>query len=594
MVQRRSLLVVLLIVLAVTCAATHPHRGTSQQLQSPRHETLRRVVLPTLGPMSRASQMGEVGGHGGAHPLTSESLGRLGFEVYDLPADVAEDAVRSIPEAHYDPVVTTARLSDPSTPSPPSPPVPPSPTGREIMRVGQAQQRVGVGARSVKIAVLDTGVSENSELAGRVVSGVSWHPQDYYWNDSTQNWAGWDWTDVTDDNGHGTEAATLAAGSTLGVCGNCTVVGFRVLDKDGGGHASDVAAGIVRAVEDFDVDVISLSLGSVFTTPSLDAALEFAAARDVVVVAAAGNDKGSETLFHPGAHDTAIGVVGSTAEGGIYPWSSQPPTADVAAPGCNPSRNHEGDTTYFCGTSSATPLVAGAAALRLSGPVAPLETRRGLAAKMAESPFSATGTSTSDTTRVWPRADALHLVRSWQHSGPFMDVAPHHVFAPAVRWAKTANLTTGYDDSSVFNGASPVERQALVAFLWRAAGSPPPATPASFSDVPLSHPFHDAIAWAEANMIVTGWPDGTFRPALPVERQAAVTFLWRQAGSPPPAGIPPFADVATTHPFVAAISWAVETGLVSGWDDGTFRSTAATERQAVVVWLWRQAEMPPS
>lgn len=47
----------------------------------------------------------------------------------------------------------------------------------------------------------------------------------------------------------------------------------------------------------------------------------------------------------------------------------------------------------------------------------------------------------------------------------------------------------------------------------------------SFSDVPPTHPFYDEITWAEANDIVNGFEDGTFKPTRDVTRQAAVAFL---------------------------------------------------------------------
>ncbi|MCL2595631.1 MAG: S-layer homology domain-containing protein, partial [Promicromonosporaceae bacterium] len=69
----------------------------------------------------------------------------------------------------------------------------------------------------------------------------------------------------------------------------------------------------------------------------------------------------------------------------------------------------------------------------------------------------------------------------------------------------------------------------MAAFLFRAAGSPgftPPATP-TFLDVPRTSQFFTEIEWLAQTGITTGWPDGTFRPNSPVERQAMAAFLYR-------------------------------------------------------------------
>jgi hypothetical protein len=49
----------------------------------------------------------------------------------------------------------------------------------------------------------------------------------------------------------------------------------------------------------------------------------------------------------------------------------------------------------------------------------------------------------------------------------------------------------------------------------------------TFSDVPPSHPFSDEIEWLADSGITTGYPDGTFRPGAPVTRQAMAAYLER-------------------------------------------------------------------
>lgn len=63
--------------------------------------------------------------------------------------------------------------------------------------------------------------------------------------------------------------------------------------------------------------------------------------------------------------------------------------------------------------------------------------------------------------------------------------------------------------------------------------TPAPPAPARFSDVPIGHPFYEAVQWAADNGITTGFPDGTFRPNDPATRAQLVTFLYRALRAKP-------------------------------------------------------------
>lgn len=127
-------------------------------------------------------------------------------------------------------------------------------------------------------------------------------------------------------------------------------------------------------------------------------------------------------------------------------------------------------------------------------------------------------------------------------------------------------------------------------------GFAPPGTSA-FSDVPTSYPFYAYVSWLADRGISTGWAmgDGTsqFRPTEAVSREAMAAFLYRAAGSPaftPPA-VSPFTDVPTDYPFYAQISWLAANGISTGWamGDGTkqFRPTEAVTREAMAAFLQR-------
>ncbi len=113
----------------------------------------------------------------------------------------------------------------------------------------------------------------------------------------------------------------------------------------------------------------------------------------------------------------------------------------------------------------------------------------------------------------------------------FTDVPAGHPFCGAIEWMKTEGISTGWDDGT-FRPGQPVSREATAAFLYRMLNDPPtiPActgTDRVFTDVPVGHPFCGAIEWMATQNISNGWPDGTFRPGLSIERQAMAAFLYR-------------------------------------------------------------------
>jgi hypothetical protein len=149
------------------------------------------------------------------------------------------------------------------------------------------------------------------------------------------------------------------------MCWKCSVMPVKVLDRNGSGPTSTIAAGIVWAVN-HGARVINLSLGGAGTTQALQDAVDFAASQGAVVVAAAGNS-GSSTRFYPAAYAEALSVAATTSSDNLYDWSNRGPDwVQVAAPGCNVAPVRGGGYGDFCGTSSATPIVSGIVALALS------------------------------------------------------------------------------------------------------------------------------------------------------------------------------------------------------------------------------------
>ena len=207
----------------------------------------------------------------------------------------------------------------------------------------------------ITVAVVDTGVSAEPDLAGQLLPGY----------DFVTDTAGGN----ADGEGHGTHVAGIiaaVAGNGIGVAGiapGVKILPVRVLGDDGSGSTADVAAGVMYAA-DHGAKVINLSLGGPDDDPTLDRAVAYAQAEDVVVVAAAGNGKlvGNATSY-PAALPNVMAVGATDRNDAIANFSNTGSYLKVAAPGVDIESTYPGGYAYMDGTSMATPYAAGVVAL---------------------------------------------------------------------------------------------------------------------------------------------------------------------------------------------------------------------------------------
>lgn len=220
------------------------------------------------------------------------------------------------------------------------------------------------GSADVTVAVLDSGVSPNADLDdGRVLPG-----HDFVNDDD----------DAADDHGHGTMVAATIAGKPgngvggAGVCWQCKILPVKVLrPTDTGGTSgsyADIAAGLVWAA-DHGADIINVSLGGSSDSQVIRDAVTHATDAGALVVAAAGDNKVT-TRMYPAAIEPVIAVGGTDDKGKPLPKSNtnpaQDPWIDLVAHGTRRGLDHTGKETAWTGSSTATPLVSGTAALALA------------------------------------------------------------------------------------------------------------------------------------------------------------------------------------------------------------------------------------
>jgi thermitase len=228
--------------------------------------------------------------------------------------------------------------------------------GLDAVRAPQAWA-ITPGTCSTRVAVIDTGLRRGlADLEGRVLHHLGYDFAD-------------DDPDPHDGHGHGSHVAgTIAAAlgnavSVAGVAPGVCLFGVKVMSDDGSGTAEGVAAGIVHAA-DSGAEVINLSLGCDCDVQQvIEDALEYAASRDVVIVAAAGND-GTEELHYPASSPWTLAVSAVDSDLDLAGFSSYGAGIDLAAPGVDvTSLFTDGESCSGSGTSMATPHVAGVAAL---------------------------------------------------------------------------------------------------------------------------------------------------------------------------------------------------------------------------------------
>lgn len=218
--------------------------------------------------------------------------------------------------------------------------------------------------RGVRVAVIDTGVDNvNPQLKSAVDTSAG---ADYLKGGRSDG--------TVDEVGHGTKVAGIIAARPrkgtgfVGLAPEATIIPIRQNDEKNSGKDTTMATAIDHAIAK-GADVINISQDTtkpLTETSALGRAVARALAKDIVVVASAGNDgmDGKLKLTYPAAFDGVLAVASSDRNNERAPFSQAGEFVGVAAPGVDIVSTVPGNGQCTDnGTSFSAPYVAGVAAL---------------------------------------------------------------------------------------------------------------------------------------------------------------------------------------------------------------------------------------
>ena len=219
-------------------------------------------------------------------------------------------------------------------------------------------------ARPVRIAVIDSGFSDEVFESEQIMAGVN------YLNPT----AG-----TNDRIGHGTAIAGMILGVEElfieGIAPKARLVPLVIATKteDGQRRAGDsdlLAQAIRDAIDLYECQIVNISAGTLSTGESLQRAVEYAEEKGVVLISSVGNDNRyfPKNIYYPAAYETVLGVSALTRDGQVTGYSQRNDSVSICAPGdrLKVASMTSGKASFGFGTSYATAYVSGTAALLIA------------------------------------------------------------------------------------------------------------------------------------------------------------------------------------------------------------------------------------
>ncbi|KAB2336753.1 S8 family serine peptidase [Cytobacillus depressus] len=443
----------------------------------------------------------------------------------------------------------------------------------------QKSKSLGLTGKGVKIGIIDTGVS-TSHPDLKVAGGVSFVESSPFYND---------------DEGHGTHVAGIIAAldneiGSVGLAPDAEIYAIKTLNSYGEGNQSDVIAGIEWAIQ-HRMDIVNLS----FTAPEgsllLNEAIRKAYNSGMILVAASGNSVqpltvGTDVLFPARYPEViAVGAIGDNNELTAFSYFGK--GLEFVAPGMRVYSTYNGyvdgvfrEYAYMSGTSMAAPFVTGVAALYKEA--YPTLSNHNIRLLMQQSALDL-GEPGRDNLYGYGLVQALDTLEKSEVTFP--DIAKTAYYKEEIAYLLEHEIITGYPDGRFYPNAA-VTRAEAITMIGKALGMAGEIQPTSFSDVPKGNFASGYIRNAADAQIVTGFPDGTFKPKAAIIRGDVAVMLQKAFGYDP--GLESaFTDVEAAKYYSPAVNSLKAERITTGYPDGTYKPTINITRADFSVLLAR-------
>lgn len=194
---------------------------------------------------------------------------------------------------------------------------------------------------------------------------------------------------------------------------------------------------------------------------------------------------------------------------------------------------------------------------------------------------------------------------SWWAPPYFSDVRAGHWAYCAVSACYEHGIVSGFPDGT-YQPALPMARDQMAVYISRGLAEGDanvPTGPAEpwFPDVPVSHWAFKYIEYGHANGIVEGYPDGSYQPALQLDRAQMAVFMARAIARPTgeaglkgylPPETPSFPDVPTGQWAYKHIEYIKQAGVTQGYPDGSYRPGEVCTRDQMAVYVANAFGLP--
>ena len=162
----------------------------------------------------------------------------------------------------------------------------------------------------------------------------------------------------------------------------------------------------------------------------------------------------------------------------------------------------------------------------------------------------------------------------------FPDIPLTNEFNTYICNLKNDNVIGGYPDGT-YKPNNLVNRGAMAKFMINGSGMPINTNCPQFSDIPADYEFANMIRTLKCNGVISGYPDGTYKPNNKVNRGAMAKFIKNGFNIPTNTTCGDFLDVNPTHGFYTEITSLKCANVISGYPDGTYKPNNLVNRGAM-------------